>query len=59
MPSLVLEGRADAVDPPSKDDPFARHFTGPYRREILESVGHNLPQEAPGKFAGGILSLGG
>jgi pimeloyl-ACP methyl ester carboxylesterase len=59
VPSLVLEGGADAVDPPAEKDPFARHFTGPYRREILENIGHNVPQEAPQRFADGILSLGG
>lgn len=59
VPSLVLEGGADAVDPPARDDPFARHFTGPYRREILPGVGHNVPQEAPEKFADAILRLGG
>ena len=59
VPSLVLEGGADAVDPPAEGDPFVHHFAGPYRREILESVGHNLPQEAPENFADGILSLVG
>jgi pimeloyl-ACP methyl ester carboxylesterase len=56
VPSLVMEGGADAVDPPAKDDPFAQHFTGPYRREVVEGVGHNVPQEAPERFADGILS---
>lgn len=28
VPSLVLEGGADAVDPPAEAAPFARHFTG-------------------------------
>jgi pimeloyl-ACP methyl ester carboxylesterase len=56
VPSLILEGGADAADPPAKDDPFAQHFTGPYRREVVEGVGHNVPQEAPERFADGILS---
>jgi pimeloyl-ACP methyl ester carboxylesterase len=59
VPSLVLEGAADAVDPPAKDDPFVGYFTGPYRRQRLEGIGHNVPQEAPEKFADGILSLSG
>ena len=57
VPSLVLEGGADAVDPPVEHDPFAAYFIGPYRREILENIGHNVPQEAPEKFADGVLSL--
>ncbi len=57
VPSLVLEGGADAVDPPAEVDPFAHYFIGPYRREVLQGVGHNVPQEAPEKFAEGILSL--
>ncbi len=45
--------------PPAKDDPFVGYFTGPYRRQRLEGIGHNVPQEAPEKFADGILSLSG
>lgn len=54
IPTLVLIGSDDAVDPPVEDDPFIRHFTGPYRREFVQGPGHNVPQEAPEAFAAGI-----
>jgi pimeloyl-ACP methyl ester carboxylesterase len=57
VPSLVLEGDADAVDPPANDDPFAQHFTGPYHRKVLTGIGHNVPQEDPQAFARAALSL--
>ena len=57
VPTVVLQGRDDGVDPPGENDPARPHFTGPYRRRILDGVGHNLPQEAPDEFAAAILSL--
>jgi pimeloyl-ACP methyl ester carboxylesterase len=57
VPSIALHGADDGVQPPEPADPHARHFTGPYRREIIPGVGHNLPQEAPGAFADAILDL--
>ncbi len=58
VPSIVLQGRDDGVDPPGTSDEDAPHFTGPYAREILPGIGHNLPQEAPGAFAAAVLRLG-
>lgn len=57
VPTVVLQGADDTVDPPTADDTAARHFTGPYGRRILPGIGHNLPQEAPGAFAEAVLSL--
>jgi len=57
VPTVVLQGRDDGVDPPSEADHDKPHFTGPYRREILDGIGHNLSQEAPDAFAAAILSL--
>ena len=47
----------DGVGPPPATDTDARHFTGPYRREIVAGVGHNFPQEAPDAFAAAIRAL--
>lgn len=58
VPSIVLQGRDDGVDPPAAADEDAPRFTGPYAREILPGVGHNLPQEAPEAFAAAVLRLG-
>ena len=57
VPTVVMQGRDDGVDPPSDADHDKPHFTGPYRRIVLDGVGHNLPQEAPGPFADAIASL--
>ena len=58
VPTIVLQGSVDAIDPPIQPDLSARHFTGPHRREIIADVGHNVPQEAPSAFADAVLSLG-
>lgn len=57
VPTVVLIGISDAVDPPVEDDPFVSHFSGSYRREFVQGAGHNVPQEAPHEFAAGISSL--
>ncbi len=57
IPTVVMEGRDDGVDPAAEDDHSRPHFTGDYRRIVLDGVGHNLPQEAPGAFADVVLSL--
>ncbi|WP_342109080.1 alpha/beta hydrolase [Methylobacterium sp. SI9] len=57
VPSIVLLGADDGVGPPPETDTDARHFTGPYRREIVAGVGHNFPQEAPDAFAAAVRAL--
>jgi len=57
VPSIVLLGADDGVGPPPATDADARHFTGPYRREIVAGVGHNVPQEAPDEFAAAVRAL--
>jgi pimeloyl-ACP methyl ester carboxylesterase len=57
VPSIVLLGADDGVGPPPAADTDARHFTGPYRREIVAGVGHNFPQEAPDAFAAAVRAL--
>jgi pimeloyl-ACP methyl ester carboxylesterase len=57
VPSIVLQGGDDRVDPPETFDDDARHFTGPYEKRVIAGAGHNLPQEAPAAFAEAVLSL--
>jgi len=57
VPTIVMQGGADGVDPPKPDDHDAPHFRGAYRRAILPGIGHNFPQEAPAAFAEALLSL--
>jgi pimeloyl-ACP methyl ester carboxylesterase len=58
VPTIVLHGGADGVDPVDAIDKDAHHFTGRYERRVVPDAGHNLPQEAPGAFADAVLALG-
>lgn len=58
VPTIVLHGADDGVSPPEQSAEHARHFTGPYAREVVPNAGHNLPQEAPDAFAAAVLRLG-
>lgn len=57
VPTIVLQGADDGVDPPSEAEHTKAHFTAAYERRIIAGTGHNLPQEAPEAFAEAILSL--
>ncbi len=57
VPSIVLHGAADGVDPVQHSEQAARHFSGPYRREVVPLAGHFLSWEAPDAIAAAVLSL--
>ena len=57
VPTVVLHGGDDGVGPAAQSEGQARHFTGPYTRQVVPGAGHNLPQEAPGSFALAVLGL--
>ncbi len=57
VPTMVLHGDDDGVGPAPMSERHARHFTGPYVRQVVPGAGHNLPQEAPGSFALAVLGL--
>ncbi len=57
VPTVVLHGGDDGVGPAAQSEGHARHFTGPYTRQVVPGVGHNVPQEAPGSFALAVLGL--
>ena len=57
VPTVVLHGDDDGVDPAWQSERQSRHFTGPYTRQVVPGVGHDLPQEAPGSFALAVLGL--
>jgi pimeloyl-ACP methyl ester carboxylesterase len=38
---------------------YADKFSGAYSHRVLEGIGHNVPQEAPGAFTDAILDVGG
>ena len=57
VPTVVLQGADDGIDPPGAIDAAAPHFTGLYYRQIVPGAGHNLPQEAPDVFAEAVMTL--
>lgn len=57
VPSIVLHGGGDGVSPVDSSLNAAHHFTGPYQRRVVPSVGHNLPQEAPTAVVEAVLEL--
>jgi pimeloyl-ACP methyl ester carboxylesterase len=57
VPTVVLHGAADEVDPPHLSANDAPQFTGLYRREVVPVAGHFFPREAPRKVADAVLEL--
>jgi pimeloyl-ACP methyl ester carboxylesterase len=47
-------------DGPAKDGAAYRaQFTGPYSHRVLDGIGHNVPQEAPGPFTAAVIDAAG
>lgn len=59
VPALTFDGTDDGVRPPAPAAQHAHRFTGPRTHEIVPGVGHNMPQEAPERFARAVLELVG
>ena len=57
VPTVVLEGGSDGVDPAQGPGSAADRFTDLRRWTTLAGVGHDLPQEAPGAFADAVREL--
>jgi pimeloyl-ACP methyl ester carboxylesterase len=57
VPTIVIHGAVDDVNPHQKSEGHRRFFTGRYERRLFENVGHNPPQESPAAFAQAILDL--
>lgn len=57
VPTIVIHGAVDDVNPAQKSEGHQRYFTGHYERRLFENVGHNPPQEAPKAFAQAVLDL--
>ncbi len=57
VPSIALDGGGDGVMPAGGSERHDRFFTGNYKRRVIPSVGHNLPQEAPEAFSAAVLAL--
>jgi pimeloyl-ACP methyl ester carboxylesterase len=59
VPTIVLHGACDGVDPPENSESHARRFTGPCQRRVIPVAGHFLPRETPEAVTeaiGGLLA---
>ena len=56
-PMLVIHGGADAVNPPQTSAGKEQWFSGPYRRIVLEDVGHFPQRERPTQVAEALIDF--
>jgi pimeloyl-ACP methyl ester carboxylesterase len=54
VPTLMIHGGSDFCDEPASSEDLEAHFAGPYRRIVLDGVGHFPPREAPQAVAEAI-----
>src|SRR5208282_4740960 len=47
VPTIVLHGEVDGVDPPENSERDAPHFTARYERRLVPVAGHFLARETP------------
>lgn len=57
VPTVILAGADDGVASTRDSSAAIRGFAGAVRRQVIEGVGHNVPQEAPTEFVDAITSL--
>lgn len=56
-PMLVIHGAADGVNPVESSAGKERWFSGPYRRVVVEGVGHFPQRESPQRLVDEILAF--
>lgn len=57
VPTFVVAGKADGVEPPDSDDGKRSQFEGHYERILIDDVGHCPPAEAPEEVSKAINKL--
>jgi pimeloyl-ACP methyl ester carboxylesterase len=57
VPTIVIQGVNDGVNPHRRSEGHDRYFSGRYERRLFDNVGHNPPQESPKPFAQAVLDL--
>jgi pimeloyl-ACP methyl ester carboxylesterase len=57
VPTITIGSDFDG--PAADGCAYAEKFSGAYSHRVLEDIGHNVPQEAPGAFTDAILEVGG
>jgi pimeloyl-ACP methyl ester carboxylesterase len=56
VPTVMIQGAADACDPPSESEQQARYFPEGYHRVVLDGVGHFPAREAPEAVAQALVA---
>ena len=57
VPTITI---ASDFDGPRQDGTaYRRQFTGRYSHRVLDGIGHNVPQEAPARFADAVVAAEG
>ena len=56
VPTLMLQGAADACDPPERSEGQGSYFAAGWHRVVLDGIGHFPTREAPGKTAAAIVT---
>jgi pimeloyl-ACP methyl ester carboxylesterase len=57
LPTLVLHGAVDTCNHPDTSAGKERFFSGPYRRQVLDGVGHFPQREAPDAIAERVIDF--
>jgi pimeloyl-ACP methyl ester carboxylesterase len=55
VPTLMIQGGADACDSPEESEHQEQYFTARYERQVLEGVGHFPHREAPRLVSAAVL----
>jgi pimeloyl-ACP methyl ester carboxylesterase len=57
VPSAILHGRDDGVDPPARSEKHPALFPAGTERRVIPDAGHFLPREQPAAVVDALLSL--
>ena len=57
VPSVILHGRDDGVDPPARSEKHPALFPAGTERRVIPDAGHFLPREQPGAVVDALVSL--
>jgi pimeloyl-ACP methyl ester carboxylesterase len=57
VPSMILHGADDTVDPPRRSEAHLPLFPAGTERRVVTGAGHFLPREQPGAVAEALLAL--
>ncbi len=57
VPSVILQGRDDTVDPPRRSETHTAMFPDGTERHVVPDAGHFMPREQPGVVVDAVLAL--